>query len=380
MAPLVLVPILSPVSPPPTTLLSLEMMVQLRYEQTSVSIAPGTTALLIQQYAGDPGLVSDGQRLITDSVRQSDGFWLRRAFVHAAVNPSDDFKGEVLLDLARLLYDVDYKQTVRFAFGQYAPIPRVALSAGVLLLEEDYVPEFAELGPTHELLTRMRFIGPEPGLLLDVAPLPQTAWLHLEAAALDGGATGGQSFRGPGLLVFRALAKLIGHLELDAALSWRPRPLTAWWEELRFFYQEYDAGKVASARAAVTYPWFSVAVEGAGGDRTDNDVLVPLKQRRGDARTWWSVSGMAAARIPIARRLLVPAARIEWLDSDLEHANLGAVLEMTGAVGFWLSPRMQVLLDLTQHYVQFGTPNWRFDFGRYDTDYRTGTVQLQMQM
>src|SRR6516164_5421303 len=57
---------------------SIDMMTQLRYAQTSVSIAPGTTGLLIQQYAGDPGLVSDGQRLITDSVRQNDGFWLRR--------------------------------------------------------------------------------------------------------------------------------------------------------------------------------------------------------------------------------------------------------------------------------------------------------------
>jgi hypothetical protein len=180
--------------------------------------------------------------------------------------------------------------------------------------------------------------------------------------------------------VFRALAKLFDHLEIDADLSWRPRPLTAWWEELRFFYQEYDAGTVLTAKAALTYPRFLAAVEGAGGDRTDDDVLVPLKQRRGDARTWRSISGMAAARIPVAGRLLVPAARAEWLDSDLEHPDVGEVLEMTGAVGFWVTPRMQILLDLTQHYVQFGTRNWRFDFARYDTDYLTGTVQLQMQM
>ena len=89
---------------------------------------------------------------------------------------------------------------------------------------------------------------------------------------------------------------------------------------------------------------------------------------------------MAAGRIPVAGRRLVPAARIEWLDSDREHPDVGEVLEMTGAVGLWITPRLQLLVDLTQHYVQFGTRNWRFDFARYDTDYLTGTVQLQMQM
>ena len=298
-------------------------MVQLRYEETRVTIAPGTTALLIQQYAGDPGLVSDGQRLIADSARQTDGLWLRRAFFHAGVNATETMKGEVLLDFARLLYDPDPRQMVRFAYGQWAPVSRFTLNAGVLLLEEDYVPEFAEKGATHELLQRMRFVGPEVGLLVDVAPLPRTKWLHVEAAALDAGAAGGQSFRGPGLLVFRVSANPVEHLALGGDLSWRPRALTAWWEELRFHYQEYDAGTVISARAALTFPRFLVGVEGAGGDRTDNDVSVPLKQRRGDARTWRSVYGMAALRIPVGSKIVTPAVRAEWLDTNLEHPSVG---------------------------------------------------------
>jgi hypothetical protein len=355
-------------------------MVQLRYEETRVSIAPGTTALLIQQFAGDPGLVADGQRLIADSARQTDGLWLRRAFLHAGVNASETMKGEVLLDLARLLYEPDPRQTVRFAYGQYAPISRFTLNAGVLLLEDDYVPEFTERGATHALLEHMRFVGPEVGILMDVAPLPQKRWLHLEAAALDAGAAGGQSFRGPGLLVFRLSTNPVEHLALGGDVSWRPRALTAWWEELRFHYQEYDAGYVIAAHAALMFPRLLVGAEAAAGDRTDNDVSVPLKQRRGDARTWRSVYGMAAVRIPIAGKIVTPAVRAEWLDTDLEHPSVGEILEVTGAVGVEITQRVRLLLDVTRHYVQFGTRNWRYDLARYDADLLTGTMQLQLQM
>jgi hypothetical protein len=89
---------------------------------------------------------------------------------------------------------------------------------------------------------------------------------------------------------------------------------------------------------------------------------------------------MAALRIPVGSKMVIPAVRAEWLDTDLEHPSVGEILELTGAAGVELTERLRLLLDVTRHYVQFGTRNWRYDIARYDADLLTGTVQLQLQM
>jgi hypothetical protein len=368
---------------------TVDMMFQLRYQQTMVDIMPGLESLVREQFP-NPSVTAETIRAIEDTARAQDGVRIHRAFLRLGTRPIESLRGETVLDFARLFSEEDKGQFVRTAFADFTPVDRLSLQLGILdipfsLFElfdhfNEAKLELSEKGPTHELLHHLGLAGRDIGAVVEVAPLPEKKWLELHGGVLNGGASGGQSYRGPGLLALRAISRPNQHVQLGAGLVYRPSAIDAWWEELRFRYQEYDHGLAYSADVIVTAGPFVVRAEWLSGDRTDNDVLVPLKQRRGEARTFMSTWGMAAARLPIGGVHLIPAFRLEWLDIDREHAATGSMIHLSGAVTLELSERLRLLGDVSRHWVQYGTRNWEFDRIRYDTNYTAVTVQFQLRL
>jgi hypothetical protein len=367
------------------------MLTQLRYQATSVSIAPGLRGLVTSMYP-NPTIAADSLRTIEDTARERDGLRVRRAFLRFDVEATDDLRGEALLDFARLLYPDDPyatgpTQMVRVAAAELRPIEPLTIEAGITevpfsILEEfhDTGLEVAEEGPTHELLHRLRFAGSDIGLVLRAEPFTDKRLLDVRAAVFDAGATGAQSSRVPGLFALRATSRPLEWLHVGAGVAWRPHTVDAWWEELRFRYQDFDSGAAVSGDVSLSFEKLVVRAEWLAGRRTDNDVAVPLKQRRGDARSFMSTWGMAALRLPLWGIVIMPAARIEYLDTDREHGDLGGILHVSGALNVDLSDHVRLLGDVSRHFVQYGTRNWNFDLLRYDTDATTGTVQVQFKM
>jgi hypothetical protein len=377
--------------PPQRPSYTIGMLLQLRYQATSVSIAPGLRALVTGMYPS-PTIAADSLRVIEDTARDRDGLRLRRAFLRFDVDATDELRGETLLDFARLLYPDDPyatgpTQMVRVAAAELHPLEPLTIEAGIAevpfsVLEEfhDTGLEVAEEGPTHELLHRLRFAGSDIGVVVRAEPFADKKWLDVRAAVFDAGATGAQSSRVPGLFVLRAASRPLEWLHVGAGVAWRPHPVDAWWEELRFRYQDFDAGAAVSGDVSLSFDKLVVRAEWLSGRRTDNDVPVPLKQRRGDARSFMSTWGMVALRLPFRGIFVMPAARAEYLDADREHANVGGILHLSGAINVDLSTRVRLLGDVSRHFVQYGTRNWNFDLLRYDTDATTGTLQVQLKL
>jgi hypothetical protein len=367
------------------------MMFQLRYQQTFVNVVPGLTALVNEQFP-TPSVAADTIRAIRDTARAQDGVRIHRAFLRLATNPVARLHGETLLDFARLYSDEeeDKGQMVRMAFADYTPVDRVSLRLGVMdipfsLFElfdafNEAKLELSEMGPTHELLHHLGFAGRDIGAIVEVAPLPDRKWLRLQGGVMNGGASGGQTYRGPGNFSLRALSQPIEHVQLGAGVVYRPSAIDTMWEEIRFRYQESEPGLAAGTDVIVTLAPFVFRAEWLFGDRTDNDVAVPLKQRRGDARTFMSVWGMVAARLHVGSFHLIPAARLEWLDVDRENPNVGGMIHASAAITLELSQRLRLLADVSRHFTQYGTRNWAYDRVRYDTDYTSATLQFQLRL
>jgi hypothetical protein len=360
------------------------MLVQMRYQQTAVTVYPGLEALVMQQYP-DPAVSADTLRLVRDTARERDGLRPRRILLDSGGELDGGLSWQVRLDFARLIYE-DAREVVRWAFGEVGTLGPLALTLGIFdipfsLFEtmDEAEIELAERGPTHELLHHLRFAERDLGALVTLSPLRERRWVQLVAGVLDGGATGAQSYRGPGLVAGRLTSRPSDHLQIGAGVVWRPRPLTAWWEELRFYYTEYDQGLAYGVDVTLWLRRLVVRAEWLAGDRTDNDVAVPVKQRRGDARTFMSGWAMALVRFHVGGVLVTPAGRAELLDTDREHPT-GAILHVSAALNVDVSDRVRVLADLSRHYVQIGTRNWEFDRVRYDTDATIGVLQVQLRL
>jgi hypothetical protein len=368
-----------------TPIFAAGMLLQMRYQQTQVTIEPGLGALVNRQYS-DPSVAADTLRLIRDTARETDGLRPRRLLLNLAGTASGPLSWQVRFDFAKLLYDSDQTQIVRWAYAEYAPASWVVLTVGVFdipfsLFEtiDEAEIELAERGPTHELLHHMRFTERDLGILVSVYPFKERQWLQAIAGVLNGGADGAQSYRGPGLLAGRLTSRPGKHLQIGAGLEWRPRPLNAWWEELRFYYKAYDRGLAYGTDVTLSFERVTVRAEWVAGDRTDNDVMVPLMERRGDARKFMSAWAMILFRFQVGQVVIRPVGRAEWLDTDLEH-DTGGIVHMTAALNVDLSPRMRILADVSRHFVQIGTRNWEFNVVRYDTDSTSGVLQLQLAL
>jgi hypothetical protein len=364
----------------------LDGFVRVRYRESFVWVAPRTRKIVAVEYP-QASAANAAMRAIRDTAREHDGFEMARADVSVTARPSAYLRGELRLDFARLLSSEEVSDTVREFYGEWAPVRHVSLVAGVFAapfslheLFESHGFELTPESPSHEFLEHLRYYGRDVGVMVRVAPFERADTLRLDVAALDGGATGAQDYRGPGLLNARLSTELLEQLHLEIGASVRPRPLQAWWEEFRYRYQAYDSGTALDANAAFSFSHFTVRAEWMAGQRTDNDVQVPLAFRRGNARSFQALWGMFAAHFPIRRLTLAPAASAEWIDMDAEHPNEGQLLHLSAGFSVEFPGRVRALCELTRHLVEPGTKNFSFDIVRYDTDTTSGTLQLQMEL
>lgn len=356
---------------------------QLGYRATLVSVVPKLKVLVETEYP-ETSVATETLRAIRDTARESDGLALRRASLLLNIEPYDRFRIVFDFDAAQMIDEENLSHGVRETFVEARPIEPATARAGIFdvpftLLELESLPsfEFAEEPRTHELVEHLGFAGREVGASLDLAPLPESDRLEISAGVFQGAAVGAQEYRAPGLLAGRLEAEPIEALRVGGSISWRPWPVDAWWEELRFRYQERRAGVAYSAHAELLLEQLTVRTEIVAGDRTDNDVEAPLLLRRGEARTFVGAWGMAAVRLPVAQVVLIPAGRAEWLDVDRE-SDVGALLRLSVGLNVDLSERVRTLVELSRQYVQPGTKNWEFDIVRYDTDSTSGVLQLQL--
>jgi len=322
---------------------------------------------------------------VADTARASDGFSPTRADVSLHVHASPALQGEVRVDWARFLDTEEVSQGVREFAGVWSPGAALSLTAGIFAMPfslhelfEERSFELTDEGPSHQLLEHLGYYGRDMGVMASVRPLPRADMLSIDVAATAGAAFGAQDYRGPGLLSARVNAHPVKALEVTSTVSWRPRPLDAWWEELRYRYQAYDRGAAVATNAALLFERWTLRAEWMTGKRTDSDVRVPVALRRGDARSFAAVWMMATARVPLGSVVLVPAARGEWLDTDRDHPDVGELIHLSFGLSLDFNQHVRLSSELSRHLVQPGTRDWSFDVLRYQTDATSGSLQLQL--
>lgn len=294
----------------------------------------------------------------------NDGFALNRAFLRGTVHPYKWLSAKLLIDFAELAYS-NPQQALKLAYGEIKPWKRLELTVGLFkrtysLLEllpiAEY--EFADTGPTDNLIKDTQFGGRDVGVMVRGDPLPRRRWLHVYFGAFGGAGEGAEGIPGttgnvntgpdlaaPSLLLTTRLqSRPVKHLTLGVDGAWRPTGT----ENIPNLPPQSLVSSGAATSADVTYSNRLLELRGEWlyGDRTD----IPT---RGDARTFMGAWGIAAVRFPVARVLVMPAVRFEWLDIDLQQPE-GQRYLFTGALNLDFTSHVRLLLDLTRYQISPG--------------------------
>ncbi len=316
----------------------------------------------------------------------ADGWTVERAFVRLAAKPTNWLSGKVLLDFASLRTG-NAVQTVKLAYVEVDPVARVRVTAGLFkrsysLLEllpiAEY--EFADTGLADTLIQDTGFGGRDMGAMVTFQPLPKKKWLKVFVGAFQGGHIATDA-RPDGLLTGRLESRPIKHLHLGADVAWR-RVQTA--PNLVPVDGPQDAGVAWSADAMLEYETWDVRAEVLGGDRTD--VLHRFNPDfAANAKTFLGGWLLGVYRIPIGSAVLMPGARVEWLDTDREHP-VGNHVQVSGAVNVDFAGRLRLLVDLTKQWAEANsmpvgvTPNSDALGTIHDTSYWRFVTQLQVRL
>lgn len=312
---------------------SLRMLMQTRYGQTFADSAR----------QGDRSIVENG-----------DGWQINRMFLRAMARPTAALNGRMLLDFAELVHNAP-QRGLKLAYVEWDPASRVKIYAGwfkrsfsllELLPIADY--EFADGGPTDQLIKDCGFGGRDAGAMVRLSPLPKKRWLKLYLGAFQGLQVNSEA-QTSGLLTTRAETTAWKHLHLGADFAWRRHQTgNAVKKE-----DPLDAGFAWSADAMLQFENWQLRAEVLGGDRTD------MVSRRNpdlaeDAKHFLGAWFLAAMRLPVKSGVFMPAARVEWLDADREH-DVGQRWLFTAGLNFEFDANMRLLLDVTRQNVQAGS-------------------------
>ncbi|HVV49398.1 MAG TPA: hypothetical protein VHO06_07060, partial [Polyangia bacterium] len=295
----------------------------------------------------------------------NDGFALNRVFLRATVHPYKWLSAKLLVDFAELAYS-NPQQALKLAYGELKPIKRLEMTVGLFkrtysLLEllpiAEY--EFADTGPTDNLIKTTQFGGRDVGAMVRGDPLPRRRWLHVYLGAFGGAGEGAEGIPGttgnvntgpdlaaPSLLLTARLqSRPLKHLSLGVDGAWRPTGST----DINGLppQSQVGAGKATSADLTYSNRWLELRGEWLYGDRTDLPTRV-------DARTFMGAWGILAVRFPVARVLVMPAFRLEWLDADREHPE-GQRYLVSGALNLDVTSHVRVLFDLSRYQIEAGS-------------------------
>ena len=189
-------------------------------------------------------------------------------------------------------------------------------------------------------------------------PLPKRRWLQIYLAAFGGAGEGaenvagttGTSHTGPDLSAPSLL--LEGRAGIAAGQAPDPRapaapgghrpPRTP----TRPRSRRSRPGTAVGADATFSNQLLELRGEWLYGDRTDINY-------RMDARTFMAAWGLLAVRFPVGPAVLMPAARFEWLNDDLQHPE-GDRYMISGALNLDITHQVRFLVDLTREIMDPG--------------------------
>lgn len=362
---------------------SLRMLLQTRYRSTVPTLDPEVERLVEEQY----GTGEFARRMLdsmVDETRREDGLRLNRAFLRFVSQPTAEFSGKVIVDLADLA-EGGLRRSVKQAYGEVTPSKRVALRAGLfkvpfslleLLPAANY--ELADIGPTDELVRDLGYAGRDVGVMLEVSPLKRRRWLRLEAGVFQGDAVGAQLTRGPGMLAGRISSRPVKQVRLGVNTAVRPRDVR---EVSSPDHVEFERGAAYGADVAFAHKRFELRTEWLTGDRTDYNRRVPAATMRpvtsSQFQALWTV---AAYKVRLTREISwTPAVRLEWLDED-RALPVGEMTWISTGMTWSYAQRLRLLFDLTFVDVQGGTPRRDQAPVTYMTDSTVGVVQLQYRL
>lgn len=300
--------------------------------------------------------------------RDGDGLSVQRFFLRIAATPNEYIGFKSILDLSKLRGS-DVSNVLKQAFMQLSPIPkRLEFVAGVFklpysILELDPVARFElpNLGQADDLIKNLGFAGRDVGVEVMFAPLPRPRWLRVQLGMFHGHAKDEHSSP-VGALGARLETKPIKGLRvgvdvvgMPASITYKqpfetdsdevlPNPTDLMYPRA----QNWGKGVAYSADVSYTRKYFSVRAEAMLGDRVDID-------ERYKARSFWSAWGLAAYRFKVSVLGIMPAVRVEWLDTDREHAS-GGRLELSAALNVLYKKRVRFVLGATHTDVQPNTP------------------------
>jgi hypothetical protein len=278
------------------------------------------------------------------------------------------------------------------------PVPaHLEIAAGVLKLpystleldaSADY--ELADFGEADDLVKDLGFAGRDIGAELMAAPLHKPKYLMLTAGVFAGHAHG-EADSPLGAVGARIESKPLKGLRLGADFVAHPETVTY----LRPFEtsgknllpnppdplypreQQWQKGWAWSADARYERQRLMLRAEVMEGDRVD------VFSRYG-AEKFGAVWALAAYRFRLGPAELMPAARIEFLDGDWEHA-VGLRRELSLGLTLLYPEHVRLLFDVTRSDVQnhsplLDQPKPLSDPPYMALDYTRFVTQLQVQI
>jgi hypothetical protein len=357
---------------------TLRTLIQTRFVRTAPDFSPELESLMTREHP----MFSERtyfENLMRATARDSDGLHLERVFLRATAAPTRSFSVKLLVDFGELVRK-NQKKALKLAFGELHPTKAVTVTAGLFkipfsLLEllpiADY--EFADVGPTDNLIKDLGFAGRDVGAMVDVAPLRNGKLLHLQAAIFDGDNDHAQRHVLPAMLAARITSRPLKQLRLGVDCAYRPHAVSD--TEAGSVYERYSEGGACSADAALAFGHFGFRGEWMAGKRTDTPSITDHGTH--DFMAAWAV---ASYRLKLSRKMaLLPALRAEWLDED-QPSSQGQTTYLTAAMNLELSASARLLFDLSRSNVQVGTRERGAAVPTYKPSANIGVVQVQFKL
>jgi hypothetical protein len=290
---------------------------------------------------------------------------MNRLFLRAIARPRKWIQARLLVDFAELRWG-NRRNTVKLAYVIVRPFQRTRVTVGYFkrsysLLEllpiADF--EFADVGPTDEVIKELGFGGRDMGALVQVEPLPTKRWLNVSVGVFAGDSEG-RFATVAGVVTGRVESRPVRKLRLGADASYRPRKTLAFAEDTADFkgVDFLDRGGAVSGDVTLDIGRMELRAEGLYGKRTDmmsryNDgSSFYLGDCPGGLCHWLAGWGLITYRLPVGKRsVLMPAFRAEWLEMNREQHS-GKRTYLTGAMNYDLTPELRLLVDVTWRRIQ----------------------------
>ncbi|HWA75609.1 MAG TPA: hypothetical protein VG937_24910 [Polyangiaceae bacterium] len=356
---------------------TLRTLIQTRYVRTAPDIGTELEERLDPEFRAHMKYID----LMREGARNNDGLRLERVFLRATANPVRSFGLKMLVDFGELVRK-NQKKALKLAFGELRPNKSITVTTGLFkipfsLLEllpiADF--EFADVGPTDNLIKDLGIAGRDVGVMVDVAPLRKGQWLHLQAGIFNGDNDNAQRHVNPAIVAGRITSRPVSALRLGVDCAYRTQAVSD--TNAGNTFEKYAEGGACSADASLSLSHhLSLRGEWLAGKRTDTPTLLPLGRGTHNFMAAWLA---VVYRLKLTDRMaLMPAFRAEWLDQD-QPANVGQITYLTAAMNLEFSPSARLLFDLSRSNVQVGTRDASTST-IYAPSATIGVVQLQFKL